>query len=1066
MSKYINKLKFLDIFGQRVILNFHEDNQIQTTFGGIIACCVAVVVFVFFYTSTSDFLGKINFTVQSNKLFSDNPSLLNLTYDKFMVAVNMIQNDFINNPYVNITLQQRIYTTFPNGTQQKQYIDIQLEQCTFKHWNSLNQQGDTILTQDQYNSYNISNYLCPKYGTNFTVQGQIANQVYQFFKFTVTSCQNQTDPNTSPNLWKPVCPSLSAQQKYYNQNTVRIQFLVSNYIINPTQVGKFSTRYVANDVFFQIQPGYMYTTADIYLTENTISEDISLYPWKNIQNQTLAVQQYGDYRQQYTFGNNSVYGAFFFDRSRFQQQYKISYQKVDNLIAVIGGFVQSVMVIAGILVGIYNQSYYTIELANEIYDFDIQTNQVSKDGKLILGSPQINRECQTRDNKASTINCNISPGVTQERKDKIFQIAHKFTQKLTSNKNINQSPPINTITNESPCFDFTLTPQNQINIEFEKQPEKTQKKVQIQINHLSSPIVNEKDSQISTERLNFLSTNQQSSLTNLKQNTFRQLKLLTVKSNTNTNEAENLDFDKKNNIKTDVYLNFNQIKAINNSTNNNNNKNNNKNKNLHFEDYQDNQHLHIQLQKSPQSIQERSHKLNLTEFQVPLKKRQSSAKKKFQSVNYVKTQTNDILKYSTSNPFSISQLDKKMQSTQINLLLESQLNDQQNQHQEQNTLKNVPTLSSPQYKSNPRLLVSSERPQNEKESLIFFDSSIEPESDLDNSLEKKEEYLQVNRKSKNTVFRTIQPQLHLDLNNNEQKKQKRIKSFSDFGVIQEINCKEPNSFLSLRQFQSLSPSKQQASQKSNPKFVDAYKEEMRKDFMTRQLQKVLSKRQKLSLSFKYFIYKISCGKFYCTRENLLIDKAHTLLQKDVDIIVILNKIKELEKLKCLLLDQNQLALFNYFPKPLLQIDKNKNIIKKEEMIKEVKQLERSMKTLDVKPQHLPVLKKAKDKFKSLLSKNKKQQELFNNSDLLHNLDQNQYRNYQRLYKAYEQIVNKQEGTRMDNILIQNLGEETMKIFQDSMKMQFGMEKLLTLINKNKEKSLKIDKSNNQSKFNH
>ncbi|KAL4432499.1 hypothetical protein ABPG74_013353 [Tetrahymena malaccensis] len=1055
MSQYMKKLKFLDIFGQRVILNFHEDSQIQTTFGGIIACLVGVVVFIFFYTSTSDFLGKVNFTVQSNKLFSDDPSLLNLTYDNFMVAVNMIQNDFIQNPYVNITLQQRIYVTLPNGTQAKKFIDIQLEQCTFKHWNSLNKQGDTIITQDQYNSYNISNYLCPKYGTNFTVQGQIASKVYQYFKFTVNSCQNQTDPNNSPNLWKPVCPSLAAQQKYYNSNTIRIQFLVSNYIINPTQVGKFSTRYVANDVFFQIQPGYMYTTADIYLTENIISEDTSLYPWQNIQNQTLAVQQYGDYRQQYTFGNNSVYGAFFFDRSRFQQQYSISYQKVDNLIAVIGGFVQSVMVVAGVLVGIYNQSYYTIELANEIYDFDIQKNQVSKDGKLILGSPQI----QTRDNKASTINCNASPFAVQERKDKIYQIASKFTQKLTNNKNINMSPPLNTITNESPCFDFTLTPNNQINIDLEKQPEKTIKKVQIQINEASSPIINEKESQVSTERQNYLlSTNQQSSISNLKQNNFKQLKYLTVKSN--TNEVDNIDTEKHTYFNREINLNAvpSQAKTINNTNSNNN-------KNLLYEDIQDNKHKHIQLQKSPQTFKERSNKLNLTEFQAPIEKKQSSNKKRFQSVNYIKTQTNDIMKYSTSNPLSITQLDKKLSPSQNNLFLESQLIDQQNQIYEQNTLKNVPTLSSPQYKSNPRLLISTERPQNEKESLIFFDSSIEPESDLEDSIEKKAESIQINRKSKNTVFRTIQPKLLLDPNT-EQRKQKRIKSVSDIGIAKEITCKEPNSFQSLRKFQSLSPQKKQQTGQNNPKFFDAYKEEMRKDFMTRQLQKVLSKRQKLTLSFKYFIYKLSCGKFYCTKENMLIDKANTMLQKDIDIIVILNKIKELEKLKCLMLDQNQLALFNYFPKPLLQIDKNKNVIKKEEMLKEVKQLERKMKTLDIKPQHLPVLKKAKDKFKSLLNKNKKPQELFNNNDLLHNLDQNQYRNYQRLYKAYEQIISKQEGTRMDNILIQNLGEETMKIFQDSMKMQFGMEKLLALMSRNNEKSQKIDKSNAQSKFNH
>ncbi|EWS72162.1 transmembrane protein, putative (macronuclear) [Tetrahymena thermophila SB210] len=1022
-SQVANKFKYLDIFGQKVILNFHENSLIQTVFGGITASLVCAVAIIFCYNSTNDVLNKVNFTVQGNKIFSDNPSQLNLTSDKFMIAVNMIQDNFIQNPYLNITLQQRVYTLLPNGTQLKQNIDIQLEQCTFKHWDALNKPGDIIITKDQYNSYNISNYLCPKLGTNLTIQGQIANQVYQFIKFTVTGCQNQTNPQSSPNLWKPVCPSVQAQQKYYNQNTIRIQFLFSNYIINPTQVGQFTTRYVANDVFFQIQPGYMYTTADIYMTETIISEDKSLYPWKDISNQSLAAQLYGDYRQQYTFGNNTIYGAFFFDRSRFKQVYSISYEKFDNLIAQIGGFVQSLVLVASLFVGLYNKMHYTIELANEIYDFDLNYNEKKDKYKSKIEQQQTN--------KSDIKNEGSKYEIGQQEQNKMYKLVKMYTKKFNEERQANHRNSF-----ESPRLDVTQSPNIHFNSRDIEKDSINEKDINIQMNDLQL-IDNDKLQQGTHEKSNkedHLETNQISDM------------------------QKNLRFDKKevaennSNQKIQKFVFLNLKDNLNDKSNQTKLKSGDeKNNNLFFNNIIENQNL----KNVSQSPFKQDKKLDFDDLNVFKKENfQQSLFEKSKSIKPLKTyftqrskaQTKDILKYSTANPHSISQIDKHFQSQINNQANEMQAVDKQNSHEDLKET-NFGPLTPMNFSSNPRLLSIGDRLQNDKADIFFLDSQIEPESDLEIS-----DSPQRNRKQKNPIFHTIQPISHSMVRDNKFQG-KKTRSFSQIIFQKDNTIKKQDSFSSLRIQEQ--PNNNIKSIKEQ-KFFDAYKEEMRKDYMTKQLQKVLSKRQKLHLSVKYFIYKLSCGKFYNTKENMLIDKANVFLQKDIDIIVILNKIKELEKLKCLLLDQSQLALFNYFPKPLLQIDQNQNIVKKDQMIKVVKQLEKKMKTLDIKPQYLSTVKKAKDKFKNLLKKKQKKQEFFKQTDLLINLEQHHYRDYQRLYKAYEEIINKKECSRMDNILINNLGEETKKIFQNSINMKFGMEKLHALITRQYDKSPKCD----------
>ncbi|EAR85992.2 transmembrane protein, putative (macronuclear) [Tetrahymena thermophila SB210] len=79
-------------------------------------------------------------------------------------------------------------------------------------------------------------------------------------------------------------------------------------------------------------------------------------------------------------------------------------------------------------------------------------------------------------------------------------------------------------------------------------------------------------------------------------------------------------------------------------------------------------------------------------------------------------------------------------------------------------------------------------------------------------------------------------------------------------------------------------------------------------------------------SCDYFGYYLSF--FTCRRQKRseVIDYGLQKLYNHLDIVYILNKLIEFEKLKKLLLNENQLRLFDYIPKPIIKVNKNTNQI--------------------------------------------------------------------------------------------------------------------------------------------
>ncbi|EAS04030.1 transmembrane protein, putative (macronuclear) [Tetrahymena thermophila SB210] len=205
-----------------------------------------------------------------------------------------------------------------------------------------------------------------------------------------------------------------------------------------------------------------------------------------------------------------------------------------------------------------------------------------------------------------------------------------------------------------------------------------------------------------------------------------------------------------------------------------------------------------------------------------------------------------------------------------------------------------------------------------------------------------------------------------------------------------------------------------------------------KQFLQKEFEFLLKKQSTLKMTFKYFLYKLTCHKFFKTEQVLLLDKVNQQMKKDLDIFTIINRIKEIEKFKKLFLDKNQQILFNFFPKPVISVQKEEqNLTRaeveeqlKESKIKDSKQNARThrmsyyqQKKLNISIRIAAVVQKAANKFKKpLISKVN---------------EYNTLNTYNMLYTAYEQLIAEGQNSQFNKKLIELLGDELSNIFEIS-----------------------------------
>ncbi|EAR87805.2 transmembrane protein, putative (macronuclear) [Tetrahymena thermophila SB210] len=834
----LNSFKKLDIFGSEITLNYNKESLFRTPFGGIVAIICILTLALLFFNNILTLIGKTQVTAVSSIIYNPNPDVFEVGYNKMMIAVKFDQDNFIQRPKMNITFEKRHYIKYDNGTYDQQKVPVPLEPCTVEHFQDL--PNYNINWDDKFQLSGIDDYLCLQKGQNFKIGGTYENKDFYHIKFILKQCQNQTNPVES---WKPVCDTPENINK--TTEDVRIKFLLSNTLLNPEST-QASIQTFVDTLVFNVQPQKMYTTANIMLNEQKVRTDESVTLFKDIQETTFVSFKQGEFKQQFSVGNFTKYSEIFFLRSNFSTTVKRTFLKIDQVISYMGGFCQIFLLVSAIIVSQFNEYVYNIELANKLYDFDIQDKSKNPYKPL------------AKNNTSSSF-------------------------RLCVKQNISSNTPAKFLT-EGDCTS--------------------------------------KNNQIQNLRFNQM----QDSPHKLKGRNSLQQK----------NEIQDQNNDNKN-------TNYLTKKTI-------------------LKEENENREQQFYFQQN-QTKQESQTILNLH------KEEDNYSTQRLDSIRPICFQTNNskviqYSKFSSQREIPLINLDKNG-SSQVNYA--QQLKNCQHQLDHQ-----------------------------------LYDQDQHQEIDIEKI------NIEVNKQQPYQI-RLEKPSSKYNLNTISSVQRGSLFDVQSDGIINTKFDEQEQHFTQVYGHSQNIKMKQEKVSNDN------------KQFLEQELKYIVQRDRSLWLNIKYFINKITCGKFYNTNEVILLNKAIEMVKQDLDIFNILDRQKEIEKFKKLFLTPDQQVLFNFFPKPLIKANKDEVILTRYSLKKDDKQksidltkLKRNQtKKLNLNIKNLAVLSKAVMKFKQNLSGQK-------------------ISDYQALFNCYEKIM-QQNSSEVEKIvnkkLIEQLGNEMKTIFE-------------------------------------
>ncbi|EGR34203.1 hypothetical protein IMG5_020680 [Ichthyophthirius multifiliis] len=424
-----------DIFGSEVGLNFQKSTIFQTQFGALISLIFTSLMLLFFWNNFLQFFNKDTVNVKIDQSFDHNPSKINLNQKNFMFAVRVIQDDFINNPYFNISFYSRNRIFSEKHQNSEQIIEMLLEPCTLAHWVDL--QAYNIDWKQVFDEKGLDQYLCPPLNEQYYVQGAWGLESYDQLMLKIKKC---TTIQFKSEKWRPKCRKKEELEKIFieDQNKYfEVEIFVPNYAVNPNLSKNYITSYLNTaDLFFYIQPGKFLKKVELFLSEFNIFTDESLMPYEDINNQNFPYIQLSGFRESNLLGNYDEYLDIQINRSYYTNNIYRKFQKIDEIIAYVGGFAQAFLIFSAFLVSYYNEYIYMIELANKLYDFDLdEGNNVKKQNKNFFNIKEkqqqqyiqsINSIVNEKNKNVENINKNINN--QQEKEVKILTLKQKKIQ--------------------------------------------------------------------------------------------------------------------------------------------------------------------------------------------------------------------------------------------------------------------------------------------------------------------------------------------------------------------------------------------------------------------------------------------------------------------------------------------------------------------------------------------------------------------------------------------------------------------------------------------------------------
>ncbi|KAL4476102.1 hypothetical protein ABPG74_009835 [Tetrahymena malaccensis] len=867
-------------------------------------------------------------------------------------------------------------------------IPYYLEPCTLDHF--INLPSYQFNWTESFYKQNISNFLCLQKNQKFYIGGIYENEDFQFIKFSISKCVNSTLNPTIP--WNPICEQPDIIKASQNQGS-RIRFLISNNILNPEKATGSITSFLDSQIF-NVQQSLMYTTANVYLNEQTIVTDESIFPIESSHTESLIQFQRSDIQQQNSVGNFGVFCEIFFARSNFSTLAKKSYLKLNQVISYIGGFCQIFFLVSCFLVNKFNTYIFYNELANRLYDFEIKDYDQN--------NPQYKLD---------------------KRRDTLINKDILNTQ--TRNNTIEQTPLNYNKNNRNSIIGSPLKPIKEGNQIIPIQIEKSDKKQNLSFkNYLSQQDNNSSRKENSV--LNSMFNNNRNNINKFKlkdenssplkiQDDKNEIQKIDLNQQQDIKEVNELDQQKANNYKTSISYLDHDVSVLNDNKNTT---------------------PLIQIKKEDQIEQP----ISINQFQL-----NESSNKKDLKVDQLDFQNNQVIDQEQFE-HKQSKLIKMNKLSNSQSIWDNLNNIKQNTFSDQNTNQFNLQIAEVNNSCNEENIninnLNSQENQNK--------NTILNQKDTSNIFQNKQIQNLNNKQSQLDLQNLMNMKDNLNQNLLDNQGQNKVQWPNLGGAKRDLQLNNndlDNKHQYLRQNQNKNLKNYICDdKKTSIKMLTQIRQP--NQFLENELKSIIDRNRSLYVNFKYIVNQITCGKIFNTPDVQLLNKAYDLVSEDLDIFTILDRQLQLNKIKNLIFNGDQQVLFNFFPKPIIKLNKEEELLNLKQIKEEEQQQSRNLAKVKRRQRKLNIGLKEHGIFAKAVFKFRKQPDKMTA--------------YQKLYSHYSKLAKQcQDDNSQSSInkkLIEHLGDEMRNIFEVADFMQKKQAQRVSQLNQ-------LNQQNEQSPYN-
>jgi hypothetical protein len=368
MSKYF---KSIDIFGNSFSFTTFQQDKYKTTVGGFFSLICIVIAIVFSFLFGKDFFYRTNPKVRSQKVIPEFAEKINLTRDVLALPWR-IEDDAGKPMNFDGLIYPKLSYYFYNYNEQNQLaltkkIYFNLTKCS----------EENVKFPQLYKQLNLSNYYCFDWEASdqkYTFGGFWDASFAHYFEINFDFCKERQYIKSNN------CTSIEKLKSYFSSDNPWYfsafypQFTFSNEDLETP------LKLVFKNYYYQFNLNSQKT--DRWKFKQVILDDDQ--GWILPSNKNTSVISYDRIDNDFSLvldddltkeGSKSTFYKTVFYLEKDFDIFNRSFMKVQDLAAVVGGFLKIILVIFGFISSLFNKNFRKIHLFYEMFECDFLLNE-------------------------------------------------------------------------------------------------------------------------------------------------------------------------------------------------------------------------------------------------------------------------------------------------------------------------------------------------------------------------------------------------------------------------------------------------------------------------------------------------------------------------------------------------------------------------------------------------------------------------------------------------------------------------------------------------------------------